>query len=588
MSTACRGRKNRRKVEKRVANEGKRRSREVRVGSDDDGCIWEPFLKLKIAGAVYEFWPQIGLIFSHVEEINGIVNSGVVKRFCDGIRVDLIENLGLLLHSLIVASKISKSKMEAETLSPNHPPSFLCQSLPAVVPMLLISTVYVDPGKWVATVEDGARFGFDLMAVMLIFNFAAIFCQYISARIGAITGKSLAQICSDEYDTWTCMLLGVQTELSIFTGFNLIFGWDLFTCVFLAATSVVFHILLSVFLDIEKAKILGQFVAGFVFLSFILGLLINQPEVPFSMNGIPGEGAFVLMSLPGANLVPHNFYLHSSIVQWHQGLTSIFKNALCHNHFLTILCVSSGLYFVLRSPIALLGFLLILFLANQTTTLTLSLGREVVVHGFLKLDIPGWLHFATIRVIAVLPVLYCVRSSGAEGMYQLLLSTQVLVALQLPSFVVPLFRVATSRSIMGVHKISQFLELLALMIFVGMLGLNIFVVVEMIFGNSDWASDLGWNVGSGVSVSFSSSYCFFYIVMFDAATPLRSASVQLDAQTWNWDMPETLPNPPVVGEESYLTETMCHEDVSKHVEEHTPVVAKSWDYSDVITSKFSS
>ncbi|KAL2953510.1 hypothetical protein AAZX31_19G167600 [Glycine max] len=203
------------------------------------------------------------------------------------------------------------------------------------------------------------------------------------------------------------------------------------------------------------------------------------------MNGIPGEGAFVLMSLPGANLVPHNFYLHSSIVQ------------------------------VLRSPIALLGFLLILFLANQTTTLTLSLGREVVVHGFLKLDIPGWLHFATIRVIAVLPVLYCVRSSGAEGMYQLLLSTQVLVALQLPSFVVPLFRVATSRSIMGVHKISQFLELLALMIFVGMLGLNIFVVVEMIFGNSDWASDLGWNVGSGVSVSFSSSYCFFYIVMFD-------------------------------------------------------------------------
>lgn len=89
---------------------------------------------------------------------------------------------------------VSKSKMEAGTLSPNHPPCFLRQSLPAVAPMLLISTGYVDPGKWVATVEGGARFGFDLMAVMLIFNFAAIFCQYISARIGAITGKSLAQV----------------------------------------------------------------------------------------------------------------------------------------------------------------------------------------------------------------------------------------------------------------------------------------------------------------------------------------------------------------------------------------------------------
>ena len=89
---------------------------------------------------------------------------------------------------------ISKSKMEAETLSPNHPPSFLRQSLPAIVPMLLISTGYVDPGKWVATVEGGARFGFDLMAFLLIFNFAAIFCQYISARIGVVTGKNLAQV----------------------------------------------------------------------------------------------------------------------------------------------------------------------------------------------------------------------------------------------------------------------------------------------------------------------------------------------------------------------------------------------------------
>lgn len=100
----------------------------------------------------------------------------------------------ILFSSFIGAGMISRSKMEAERLSPNHPPSFLRQSLPAIVPMLLISTGYVDPGKWVATVEGGARFGFDLMAFMLIFNFAAIFCQYISARIGVVTGKNLAQV----------------------------------------------------------------------------------------------------------------------------------------------------------------------------------------------------------------------------------------------------------------------------------------------------------------------------------------------------------------------------------------------------------
>ena len=150
------------------------------------------------------------------------------------------------------------------------------------------------------------------------------------------------------------------------------------------------------------------------------------------------------------------------------------------------------------SPIAMLAFLLILFFSNQTTALTWSFGGEVVVRNFLKLDIPGWLHYATIRVIAVLPALYCVWNSGAEGMYQLLIFTQIVVALQLPSSVIPLFRIASSRSIMGVHKIPQFVEFLALIIFIGMLGLNIVFVVEMIFGSSDWVGNLRWNVETGV------------------------------------------------------------------------------------------
>jgi ethylene-insensitive protein 2 len=120
---------------------------------------------------------------------------------------------------------------------------------------------------------------------------------------------------------------------------------------------------------------------------------------------------------------------------------------------------------------------LLLFLANQTTALTWSLGGEVVVNGFLNLDISGRLHYSTIRVIVMLHALYCVWSSGGEGMYQLVVFTQVLVAPQLPSFVIPQFRVAMSRLIMGTHKISQPVELLALIIFIGMLGLNIIFLV---------------------------------------------------------------------------------------------------------------
>ncbi|KAI4349143.1 hypothetical protein L6164_009775 [Bauhinia variegata] len=521
--------------------------------------------------------------------------------------------------------------MEVDTLNANHLHGFLHQSLPAVIPMLMISIGYIDPGKWAVTVEGGARFGSDLMAFMLIFNFAAILCQYISATIGVITGRNLAQICSDEYDSWTCMFLGVQAELSMIMldlnmilgmahGLNLLFGWDLFTCVFLTVTGAIFHVLLAVLLDNGKAKLLGLFVAGFVLLSFILGVLISQPEIPFSMNVIvtklSGESAFALMSLLGATLVPHNFYLHSSIVQWHQGSTNISKDALCYNHFLAILCVFSGIYLVnnvlmntavnefhstglilltfqdalspmeqvFRSPIALLAFLLVLFLSNQTTALTWSLGGEVVVHGFLKLDIPGWLHYATIRVIAVLPALYCVWTSGAEGMYQLLMFTQVVVAMQLPSAVIPLFRIATSRSVMGVHKISQFVEFLALIIFIGMLGLNIVFVVEMIFGSSDWVGNLRWNIGNGIPFSYIvlliTACASFCLMLWLAATPLKSASVQLDAQAWNWDMPEAVADPPTEGEKSDLTESRYHGDTSIQLKEPLPIIGRALQYSD--------
>ncbi|KAL2323206.1 hypothetical protein Fmac_027585 [Flemingia macrophylla] len=553
--------------------------------------------------------------------------------------------------------------MESDTSRASHPPGFLHRSLPAVVPVLLISIGYVDPGKWVAIVEGGARSGFDLMAFTLIFNFGAIFCQYLSARIGVITGKDLAQICSDEYDNWTCMLLGIQAELSVIIldlnmilgmahGLNILFGWDLFTCVFFTATSAVFHLLLFVLLDIGKVKILGLFVSGFVFLLFVLGILINQSEIPLSVNGtltkLSGESAFVLMGLLGATLVPHNFYLHSSIVQlgiwgmctiqeylssvhvrisqtmipeniltWYRGSTTTSNDAVCYNHFLAIMCVFSGLYLVnnvmmnaaanelysmghvlttfqdtlssmeqvLRSPVAMLAFLLILFFSNQTTALSWSFGGEVVVHSFLKLDIPGWLHYATIRVIAVLPALYSVWSSGAEGMYQLLIFTQIVVAMQLPSSVIPLFRIASSRSIMGVHKVPQFVEFLELIIIIGILGLNIVFVVEMLFGSSDWVDSLIWNGGNGVSPSYflllCTAFASFCMMLWLAATPLKSASVQLDGQAWNWDMPQAIPKPQIDNEAKDLNETRYHGDASVLVKEPSPALGKTMEYPDL-------
>ncbi|KAK9290421.1 hypothetical protein L1049_008590 [Liquidambar formosana] len=511
--------------------------------------------------------------------------------------------------------------MEAEISKANHLPGILHRLLPAAGPALLISIGYVDPGKWAATVEGGARFGFDLVAIMLVFNFAAILCQYLSACIGVVTGKDLAQICSDEYDKATCIFLGVQTELSVIAleltmilgiahGINLMFGLDLFTSVFLTAIDAVLFPLFATLLDNYKAKFLCICTAGFILLCYVLGVLISLPEIPLSMNGmltkLSGESAFTLMTLLGANVMPHNFYLHSTIVQQHQGPQNVSKGSLCHDHFFAILCIFSGIFLVnyvlmnsaanafystglglltfqdaislmdqvFRSPVAPFAFLLVLFLSNQITALTWNLGGQVVLHDFFSLDIPSWLHRATIRIFAIILALFCVWNSGAEGLYQLLLFTQVMVALLLPSSVIPLFRVASSRPIMGVYKISQFVEFLALITFIGMLGLKVIFVVEMLFGNSDWVGNLRWNMGSSTSLPYviilATAIASLCLMLWLAATPLKSASSRLDAQAWNWDIPEVVHELGSEREERDITETRYHGEQPSQEKEASP------------------
>ncbi|KAM1467219.1 hypothetical protein ACFX2I_032347 [Malus domestica] len=508
--------------------------------------------------------------------------------------------------------------MESTNPNANIMPGVLQRLLPVVGPVLVISVGYIDPGKWAATAEAGARFGSDLAALMLIFNFAAILCHYLSARIGVVTGRDLAQICSEEYDKGTCISLGIQTEVSailsdltmilgIAHGLNLLFGWDLFTCVFLTAVNAILYPLFSSFLETCKAKVLCIYVAGFILLSFVLGVIISQPEMPRSMNGmltkLSGESAFALMSLLGASMMPHSLYFHSSIVQQCQQQATVPKGALCHNHLVAILCIFSGVYMVnyvfmtsaenlfyspeassglvvltfqdamslmeqvFWGPIVPASFLLVLILSNQITALSWSLGGDVVLNEFLKVDLPGWLHCATIRIIAIVPALYFVWSSGAEGMYQLLIFTQVLAALLLPSSVIPIFRIAASRPIMGAHKISQFVEFLSLITLIGMLGLKIIFVVEMIFGNSEWGGNLRSNGGSSMLL-FLTACASFGLMTWLAATPLKSASVRLEAQVWNWELMDGTPDSLTNEEEINRAEPQYHREAS--VQSHEP------------------
>ncbi|PWA37711.1 Ethylene-insensitive 2 [Artemisia annua] len=362
--------------------------------------------------------------------------------------------------------------------------------------------------------------------------------------------------------------LDLSMVLGIAHGLNMMFGMGLFTCVFLASFDAFLFPIFSNLLETGKAKFVCVRLASFVLLSYLFGVLVNQPDTALSMGGsmltkFSSESVFALISLLGASIMPHNFYLHSSLVQQNQGPEQVTKEAVCLDHLFAICGVFSGIFVVnyvlmnsaanvfystgldlltfqdalslmdqvFRNLVGPFALILILLLSNHTTALTWKFSGQPILLNFFKIDIPGWFHHSAIRFIAIVPALLCSWYSGAEGTYQLLIFTQVLIALSLPSSVIPLFRIATSKSVMGVHKVSRFAEYLVLITFIGMLILSIIFIVELVFGNSDWASNIRWNIGIGCSpytILIMTACISFFLMLLLVVTPLKSASFRSD------------------------------------------------------------
>ncbi|KAL9686826.1 hypothetical protein QQ045_031219 [Rhodiola kirilowii] len=499
--------------------------------------------------------------------------------------------------------------------------------LPVVVPALLISVGYIDPGKWAASIDAGTRFGFDLMLPMMIFCSASILCQYLSSRIGVVTGKDLTQICHTEYDRVTCMVLGVQAELSaialdltlvmgITHCLSHILGLDLLTSMFLTALEAAAFPFLSNFMEKHTGKFTIIYMACILCVCYFIGMLTSQPDTPLSLNWmetkLSGESVFALMSLLGACIMPHNFYLHSALVQQHQGSQDISKSVLCHDHLSAVLIIFSSIFlvnlalmnsaanvfyssgFVLlnlhdalslmdqvyRSSIAPSALMILFFVANHINTSSWSISGQAIVHDLFEADIPSWFHRAAIRVTAIFFAICCVWNSGAEGLYQLLIFVQVMIALMLPSSLIPLFRVASSGQIMGVYKVSQLVEFFSLATFIGVLGTNVIFMIEMLFGSSDWVSSLRWNMGTNTSVPFAilltTSIVSLAFMLWLAATPLKSASVELDSFSLNWETRQ-ISSPTLQKEELFYSETRHHIDDSNQKEDVPTAQGKSLD-----------
>uniref|UniRef100_A0A1D1ZLX5 Ethylene-insensitive protein 2 n=2 Tax=Anthurium amnicola TaxID=1678845 RepID=A0A1D1ZLX5_9ARAE len=503
----------------------------------------------------------------------------------------------------------------------------LPQLFPSLGPALMVSMGYVDLGKWVAAVEGGACFGFNLVLLVIFLNCCAIFCQYLATSIGVATGKNLAQIYSKEYSRSVCIMLGLQAEVSaialdistilgIAHGLSVISGLDILMCILFAAVGSVVLPFFITHLDNYKAEILYIGISGFALLFYVLGVLISQPEIPLAMNGIlprlSGENAYSLMALLGANIMVHNFYTHSSIVQQQRRPPNVAVGALSHDHFFAILFVFSGIFLVnyvlmnsaasvfdnaglvvltfqdvfllldqvFRTPIPPVAFLLVLLFSSLVTALSWNIGGVVVLRDLLNLDLSALVHQVLMRVLAAILALYYAQSTGAEGIYQLLVFCQVVSGMLLPSSVIPLFRVASSKSLMGAFKISWYLEILALVAFFGILASNVIFITELLFGNSSWMVNLRGSAGGGLSLQFIVIFLIAFmslvLMLYLAVTPLKSASYGPDIQIGTWNSQLDQQQPAEGGMEIDLDKSGCDEDASV-IEPVEPVFENSSD-----------
>ncbi|XP_066386463.1 protein ETHYLENE-INSENSITIVE 2-like [Miscanthus floridulus] len=407
-------------------------------------------------------------------------------------------------------------------------------------PTLLVSMGYLDFGKCLVAVEAGSRFGYDLVLLVLLLNLSAILCQYLSSCIGIVTGKNLAEICHQEYDQKICVVLGLQAGLSLLTseltmiagiavGFNLVFeSNDPITVV--CFTSVVINMLsytLSL-LNKRKAVMLNAYLSGFTLVCFVLGLLVSHPKTPVNTNvmfpKLSGESAYSLMALLGTNIIVHNFYTHSSIVQVQRRFRGHALGSLFHDHLSSILFAFSGIFlvnyillssavdeskttmainfqdarqlmnrFVFINPVAPIVLLVILLFSGHIVSMTCIIGSDVISKNLFGVKLSLFAHHLLPKVFAMIATIYHAKVAGFEGLYQLLMICPIIQAMLLPSFVIPVFRISSSRLLMGRYRISLYVEILSFLAFLLTLFTNIIFAAEVLFGDSTWTNDLKGN-----------------------------------------------------------------------------------------------
>lgn len=404
-------------------------------------------------------------------------------------------------------------------------------------PAYLVSVGYMDPGNWATDLEGGARFGYQLIWVLLMSNLMAVLLQTLSARMGIVTGRDLAQACRDNYPRPVAYMLWVLCEIAIAAcdlaevlgtaiGLNLLFGLPLIYGVIITGFDTILLLVIQNY-GIRKMEAMILMFISTIGISFIIEVFLAKPVWSDVLTGfvprLNSESLYVAIGILGATVMPHNLYLHSALVQTRNvGNTEASKRVACKYNLIdttialnaaffvnaAILIVAAAVFFTrgvvvteiqqaheLLSPLmgtAVAGTLfgVALVTAGQSSTLTGTLAGQIVMEGFLKLRVRPFLRRLITRLIAIVPAVIVIGMKGDRGSYDLLILSQVVLSVQLPFAVIPLIRFTSDKQIMGVFVNKAWVTVLAWIVAGIICGLNSTLLIGQI---SNWMTGAGPN-----------------------------------------------------------------------------------------------
>lgn len=436
-------------------------------------------------------------------------------------------------------------------------------------PAYLISVGYMDPGNWATDIAGGSQFGYQLLWVLLMSNMMALLLQSLSARLGIVTRRDLAQASRETYPPFVNYVLYFLAEIAIAAcdlaevlgmaiGINLLFGVPLLEGVMITVLDT-FLLLFLINKGIRKMEAFIIALVAIIGLSFVFEMIFANPEPAGILQGlipsIPNETAlYIAIGIIGATVMPHNLYLHSSLVQTRKFDRSRegVKQALKYNFIdsaialnlaffvnAAILILAAATFFksgmfevaeiqdayrflepILGTKWAPILFAVALIAAGQSSTITGTLAGQIVMEGYLNLRIQPWVRRILTRLIAIVPAVIVIYFFGEEMTGKMLIFSQVILSMQLGFAIIPLIHFVSDKTKMKGFHIGRATQIAAWIIALIIVSLNIRLVYGEVQG---WLAESENPMVLWLTV-IPVLFGFFILLMYIVVTPFVTKS----------------------------------------------------------------